>query len=186
MILSAAGIILFLIVAIAGIINSKGTTGKSATRSSRPDASLEKPKMSASLPKAVNAGTAVAYANWEIVVSPELNVADNQLAFSFTLQNWLDSNQILTFEPNTIIVYDDMGKVYPLYLGRCAPDMPYLTRQLTFSAFEKMTFSSRTSWCSQETSLPTFRGVIPQEINNLYLHFESFGVFKNITFVFDL
>jgi hypothetical protein len=142
--------------------------------------------MLATLPKAVKAGTAVAYKNWEIVVSPEFTVSNNRLAFAFSIQNWHDNNQILSYEPKTIIVYDNMGKVYPINLGRCAPDLPFIPRQLTFSPYEKMSFSSNSSWCNRDTYIPTYSGLISQDVNNLYFHYEDFGVFKNITFLFDL
>ncbi|HAF49037.1 MAG TPA: hypothetical protein DCL08_07340 [Anaerolineaceae bacterium] len=185
-ILSAIGVFLCVIMVIAGSITNRRTDRKPNTSSSNEKQSIEKPQMLVTLPKAVKAGKAVAYKNWEIVVSPEFTVANNRLAFAFSLQSWHDSNQILSYEPKTIIVYDNVGKVYPINLGRCEPDLPYLTRQLTFSPYEKMSFSSNSSWCNTITYIPTYSGVIMQDVNNLYLHFEDFGVFKNITFVFDL
>jgi hypothetical protein len=185
-ILSAIGVFLCVIMVVAGSITSTSTTRKPNTSSSSSNSSVEKPQMLTTLPKAVKAGTAVAYKNWEIVVSPEFTVSNNRLAFAFSIQNWHDNNQILSYEPKTIIVYDNAGKVYPINLGSCAPDLPYLTRQLTFLPNEKMSFTSNTSWCNRDTNIPTYSGVIPQDVSNLYFHFEDFGVFKNIIFVFDL
>ncbi len=185
-ILSVIGVFLFGIIFIASSMINPSTTRKSNTSSSNEKPSVEKPKMLTTLPKAVKAGTAVTYNNWELIVEPEFSVSNNQLYFRFSIQNWNDNSQILRFEVNTFIVYDNHGKIYPLHLGRCSPDLPYLNRQLSFDPFTKLDFQSNSLWCNQEQYIPSYSGVISQDVDNIYFHFEEFGVFQNITFVFDL
>ena len=185
-ILSAIGVFMCVIMVVVGSITRTSTTRKPNTISSSSNPSAEKPQMLATLPKAVKAGTPVAYQNWEIVVEPEFSVSSNQLFFRFSLKNWHEDNQVFRFEPKTITVYDNLSKIYPLSLGSCAVDLPYLTRQINFVPYEIIAFQSNRSWCNRSSYLPTFFGVIPQNVTHLYLHLEDFGVFKNITFVFDL
>jgi len=159
--------------------------GKEAT-SKNSDQSSKKPEMLATLPKAVKAGTSVAYANWELTINPEITVDDNRISFTLNLQNWNDTNQTFRYKPNTFLVYDDLGNKYPLYIGNCEPDTPYLDRQITFEPQEITKFQSSRSWCNRDDSLPEYSGVIPQEANELYFYLEDFGVYKNIIFVFEL
>lgn len=170
-----------IILSLLGGLLSTSTNGSSISMKA-----IEKPVMLSALPAAVKAGESVAFAGWEIAVDPDIKVNDDKLSFAFTLKNWNDSNQVLRYKPNTIIVYDDLGNSYPVHLGSCDADLPYLNRQVSFDPYGKVHFSSNFSWCDRETSIPTFFGVVPVNAKHLYLHLEDFGVFKNITFVFDL
>ncbi|NMC52634.1 MAG: hypothetical protein GYA48_03260 [Chloroflexi bacterium] len=147
---------------------------------------VKKPVMLSVLPSAEKVGKSVAYAGWEIVIDPEIKVHEDKTYFTFTVKNWNDSQQVLHYEPKTLVVYDDLGNTYPLHLGSCEADLPYLERQILFEAYQKTTFSSEKSWCNQVNCLPTFFGKIPINAKHLYLHLDRFGVFENITFVFDL
>ena len=148
--------------------------------------SINKPEMLSQLPNAVRSGSPLAYGNWELTVSPEILVADNKISFSLVLKNWNNTNQTFRYKPNTIVVYDDLGNKYPIYLDNCEPDSPYLDRQMTFEPYEEIKFQSSGSWCNRNENLPLFFGVIPHNANNLYIHLREFGVFQNITFIFDL
>ena len=183
--LSVIGVFLLVIIVIARSMINPNTARKSNTSSSNAKPSVEKPQMLATLPKAVKAGTAVAYNNWELIVDPEFSVSDNLLYFKFSIQNWSDNSQLLRFELNNIIVYDNLGKIYPLQ-GSCSPDLPHLTRQLSIDPFGKVNFQSNRLWCNQEQYIPSYSGVISQKVDNIFFHFKEFGVFKNITIVFDL
>jgi hypothetical protein len=169
---------------VIGLLSSMNNA--SSSRASDAGSTQDQPDMLEALPQAVNAGTAVAYGGWELTFSPEISTDGNKLSFSFTLKNWHDSNQTFSYQPNSIVVYDNIGNTYPLYLGNCEPDLPHLDRQITFRAYEEIAFQSSTSWCSRENKIPVFFGVIPQNAQNIYVHFEAFGVFQNITFVFEL
>jgi len=147
---------------------------------------INKPEMVNPLPRTARVGTPLAYANWELTVNPEFSVDDNKISFSLVLKNWNNNNQTFRYKPNTIVVYDDSGNEYPIYLDNCEPDSPYLGRQMTFEPYEEIKFQSSRSWCNQTDNLPRFFGVIPQNANNLYIHLREFGVFQNITFIFDL
>ena len=148
--------------------------------------SIIKPIMLAKLPSAVNAGTEVAYAGWEINVNPEFKLEDNRIYFTYTIKSWDEGNQVLTYQPNSIVVYDDLQNTYPLNLGNCEEDLPYLKRQVTFEQYDEFTFSSSSFWCNDQTEIPSYFGTIPIDANHLYLHMKDFGVYSNITFVFDL
>ena len=174
------------LVFVIGSLGTASNSNRSTSRSSNRTIADDKPQMLTTLPKAVKAGTAVAYDNWELTVYPEFTVSGNQLSFGFSTQNWLDQNQIIRFEPKTFIVYDDLGNTYPISLGNCAPDLPFLQRQISFSSYENIEFQSNRNWCNQVRYIPTFSGVISQNVKQLYFHFEEFGVFRKITFVFDL
>ena len=150
------------------------------------DLTDDKPDMLAALPQAVRAGTPVPFEGWELTFNPELSTDNNKISFSFSLKNWHDSHQTFSYQTQTIVVYDNIGNTYPLYLGNCEPDFPYLDRQITFQPYEEINFQSSTSWCGRENRMPVFFGVIPLNADNLYFHFETFGVYRNITFVFDL
>lgn len=165
---------------LGGLLSSSTNTSSVSMKA------IEKPAMLNALPSAEKAGKAVAYADWEIVVDPDIKVYDDQLSFAFTVQNWNGSNQVLRYKPNAIVVYDDLGNTYPFHLGRCEADLPFMDRQVSFDAYGKTQFASDSSWCNRETSISTFFGVVPVNAKHLYLHLEEFGVFKNITFVFDL
>ena len=154
--------------------------------SSNTNNELEKPVMLTVLPSAEKAGRAVAYAGWEIRVEPEIENVDNKQSLRFTIQNWNNTKQTLRYLPKSIQIYDDLNNSYPLYIGNCAPDTPYLNRQISFDPYQSVIFQSSTSWCNRENYIPVFFGTIPVNAQHIYLHFDEFGVFENITFVIDL
>jgi uncharacterized Zn finger protein (UPF0148 family) len=156
------------------------------SNASKANQSIQRPEMLSQLPKAAKAGESIAYANWVLTVSPEIKVNNNRIAIYMILKNWHDDQQIFRYTPNMMIVYDDLGNTYPLYLGSCDPDVPYSDRQITIKPFEEVEFESKSSWCSGEEDLPLFSGVIPLDAEKLYLQLKAFGVFQNITFVIDL
>lgn len=182
----AVVVIICLFIVVVNSLSRTGRTSRSEAKPSERNSAPEKPQMLTTLPKAVKAGTPIAYKNWEIQVEPELSVSSNQLFFRFSVKSWHEDNQVLRFEPKTFIVYDNLGKVYPLRLGSCAPDLPYLSRQVNFVPYEIVSFQSNSSWCNRGSYIPTYSGVIGQNVTHIYLHLEDFGVFKTITFVFDL
>ena len=171
---------------IIGSLSSPNRARHPESRSVNTKPGLKKPAMLASLPNAAKAGSAVAYAHWELIVSPEISVSGAQISFAFILRNWHDQTQVFRYKPITMIVYDDLGRTYPLSLGNCAPDLPFFERQITLSPYENINFQSSRSWCNRAHLIPTFSGVIPHQANQLYLHFEEFGVFSGLTIVFDL
>lgn len=63
---------------------------------------------------------------------------------------------------------------------------PFFDRQVEFDAYEKITFESSPSWCNSDDRIPIYSGVIPAQAKHIYFHIDEFGVFKDITFVFDL
>lgn len=148
--------------------------------------SIEKPVMLSSLPAAARAGESIAYANWEIVVDREIEVEDNKISITLSITNWNDRNEILRYKPNDLILYDNAGNTYPLNMGNCDPDLPYLDRQITFEKNETITFVSGNNWCGDEKNIPTFSGMLPLNFSQLYFHPGNFGVFTDITFVIDL
>lgn len=148
--------------------------------------SIEKPQMLDNLPSVVEAGKLIPYKDWEIFVDSELEVQDNKLFIELSIQNWNDEEQVLRYIPNSIRVYDDLGNEYPIFIGNCDIDLPYLERQLTFDPREKITFQSSNSWCNREEYLPSFFGVIPIDANRIYIYIDKFGVFENMKFKFDI
>jgi predicted RNA-binding Zn-ribbon protein involved in translation (DUF1610 family) len=177
------GIIAFLcLIGLAVIVLSGGKSTNLLVREPK----INKPEMLSFLPKAEKAGVAVPFSNWELTVSPEISVSGSKIGLLITIKNWDDASQIFRYQPNDIILYDDRGNTYPLLIGKCEPDSPYLNRQMTFDPYEEVKYRSTEYWCSQASYLPEYFGVIPQNVTNLYLHLKEFGVFKNITFVIDL
>ncbi len=175
--------------ALAGclmLVLLSGLAGTSKAGKTTPAKAIEKPAMLNALPAAEKAGKAVAYANWEIAVDPNLKVSDGKIFIQFSVKNWSGSQQALDYVPKSIVVYDDLGNTYKVHPGNCEIDLPYLKRQVNFNAYETIQFSSDTSWCNSEKRIPAFFGMIPANAKHLYVHMEAFGVFKNITFVFDL
>lgn len=144
------------------------------------------PSMLGSQPSAQKAGISIAYKNWEILVDPQYEIHNNRIFIRFSMQNWNDSVEVLTYICKDIIVYDDLGNQYPIYIGNCDIDIPYLDRSITFEPYEKITFSSKETWCNNEDTLPAFSGIIPLDANYLYVHFNKFEVFENITFIIEL
>jgi len=163
-----------------------GESNGSKTNPSKNNQAIKKPAMLNQLPQAAKAGTSIAYANWELTISPEIDVDDNRIAFNMVLKNWNNNQQTFRYKPNTIVVYDDLGNTYQFFIGNCEPDIPYLDRQITFEPYEEVEFESKRSWCSRAYNLPLYSGVIPQEAKKIYFHLEQFGVYQNITFVIDL
>jgi len=142
--------------------------------------------MLVTLPSAVSAGKSVAYKEFEILFDPNIRVDNGLLFFNFTLQNWSDKVEILRYKANDFIIYDDLGNSYPLNLGSCDVDLPYMDRQIEIEPNEIIEFESSRSWCSSEEHLPAFIGVIPMNAKQIYFHFKEFGVFTDLTFIFDL
>lgn len=147
---------------------------------------IPKPLMLSTLPKAESAGKAIAFNNFEIVMEPDFRISENLLYFNFTVKNWNSQVALLRYTPNNFIVYDDLGNTYPLRLGYCDLDLPFFDRQIEFEAYEKIMFESSSSWCNRDDLIPTYSGVIPAQAKHIYFHIDEFGVFKDITFVFDL
>ena len=150
------------------------------------ESKVTKPEMLSALPEAEKAGVSVPYADWELTFNPEISVYGSKIGFMFTVKNWDDASQILRYQANNFVVYDDQGNTYQLAVGHCEPDLPYRDRQLAFEPYEEVEFQSSNSWCNQAYYLPEFFGGIPQKASKLYFHFKEFGVFKNITFIIDL
>ena len=145
-----------------------------------------KPSMLVTLPSAVSAGKSVAYKDFEILFDPNIRVDNGLLFFNFTLQNWSDKVEILRYKANDFIVYDDLGNSYPLDLGSCDVDLPYMDRQIEMEPNELIEFKSSRSWCSSEKQIPAFIGVIPLNTKQIYFHIQQFGAFTDLTFIFDL
>jgi hypothetical protein len=126
-----------------------------------------RPTMLESLPNGEYTGTAVPYQNWEIIVSPELKIAENEIGISLKLTNWNESSQIFVFKPNDLVLYDDIGNTYPIRTGNCPEDSGYQNKQISFDAFEQKQFASNEYWCSDSIDLPIFFGTI-QGTQNIY------------------
>ena len=170
-----------LIASISGLFNSRSSASQR-----NPPTAVPKPAMLATLPKAVAAGKTVPFNNLEIYFEPSISISEKKIYFNFTVQNWDENDLILRYKPNNFIVYDDLGNSYPLHLGNCDLDIPYLDRQIKFDPYELIQFESSDYWCGQENRIPAYSGVIPTNAKQLYFHIDDFGVFKDITFVFDL
>lgn len=170
-----------IIVSISGLFNTRSSASQR-----NPLTAIHKPAMLATLPKAVAAGKTTPYNNLEIYFEPAVRISENKIYFNFTVQNWDENDLILRYKPNNFIVYDDLGNSYPLRLGYCDLDTPYLDRQMKFDPYELVQFESSDYWCDQENRIPAYSGVIPANAKQLYFHINEFGVFKDITFVFDL
>lgn len=177
-----AGLFLF----ACGLIILSSGLGAQRSNSSNARNKLDKPTMLAVLPAAEKAGKSVAYAGWEIRIEPEIDYTNNKQSIQFTFQNWNDTQQTFRYIPNSIQIYDDLNNSYPLSIGNCAPDTPYINRQVSFDPYQLVKFQSSTSWCNRENSIPLYSGTIPVNAQHLYIHFDEFGVFQNITFVIDL
>ncbi len=50
---------------------------------------------------------------------------------------------------------------------------------------ELIEFKSSRSWCSSEEHIPAFIGVI-LNTKQIYFHIQQFGVFTDLTFIFEL
>ena len=144
------------------------------------------PSMLSKLPSAVKAGNSIAYEGWEISIDPNLDLNNNNISASLSIQNWKDNKQILRYQMKNLILYDDLGNKYPISHGSCPIDSQYLDKQISFDPFQKVIMKSSSSWCNQSNSIPFFSGIIPTEAKHLYLYFEMFGVFEKITFIIDL
>jgi hypothetical protein len=153
-----------------------------------PDASEQiiKPQMLAALPAASQAGKSIPYNNWELSLDPQIEVNNNRIFLKLSLTNWSDDIQVLRYTPNDLVVYDDLGNTYSLFLGNCDIDLPHLDRQISIKPNEQVSIRSNTSWCNRAEYIPAFSGVIPLDANHLYLHLKEFGVFQNLTFIIDL
>jgi len=147
---------------------------------------VEKPSMLLNLPSAESAGKSVAYKEFEIFFDPNIRADNGLLFFDFTLQNWGDKVVVLRYRVNNFMVYDDLGNTYPLYIGNCDADLPYMDRQIEVNPVEIIEFESSYSWCSSEDHIPAFIGVIPMNAEKIYFHISEFGVYKDLTFIFDL
>ena len=177
-------IALIFVIFIFGILNN--LTGKASITSKNNSRISPTPPMLSSLPNAVKAGNSVAYKGWEVVVDPNLEMNNKLISISFSIQNWSDGNQVLRYQVKNFILYDDLGNTYPVHLGSCDIDTPYLDRQLSFDSYEKITMKSSNSWCNRNSSIPFFSGIIPAGAKNLYFYFEHFGVYEKITFVINI
>ncbi|MBP8705669.1 MAG: hypothetical protein KBI19_06745 [Candidatus Cloacimonas sp.] len=147
---------------------------------------VEKPSMLLNLPSAKSAEESVAYKEFELRFDPNIHIDTGLLYFDFTLQNWGDKVVVLRYRANNFIVYDDLGNTYPLYLSNCDVDLPYIDRQIEMEPNEIIEFESSRSWCSSGEDIPAFIGVIPMNAQQIYFHFKEFGVFTDLTFIFDL
>lgn len=179
-------ILVVLVLSACGLIFLSSGLGAQRSNSSNARNKLDKPTMLVVLPAAEKAGKSVAFAGWEIRVEPEIDYINNKQSIQFTLQNWNDTKQTFRYLPSSIQIYDDLNNSYPLYIGNCAPDTPYINRQISFDPYQLVKFQSSTSWCDRKNSIPVFSGTIPVNAHHLYIHFDEFGVFQNITFVIDL
>jgi hypothetical protein len=150
------------------------------------DTSATIPDMLSKLPTGEYAGKKIPFSNWELTVSPEINVQNSSIGIRLALMNWGDSEQLFRFRPNSFTLYDDLGNSYPIRFGNCSEDSAYFVKQVSFNAFELKEFSSAEFWCKDETYLPVFFGTIPMNAKQLYLQMTDFGVFSKITFVIDL
>lgn len=182
---------LFLIILGAGLAICLGWTVFSSLLFTGPaqiaKATLEPtPPMLAVLPQTAVAGAPIAYQGVEIIVHPEVEVSQGLLFIKIDLRNWSETALIHRYKPKQIIVYDDRNNQYEIYAGNCDLDIPFMDRQITINARQKLKLSSSQSWCSDEKALPVFSGVIPVEAKHLYVRLENFGVFSLITFVIDL
>jgi len=179
--------LIFVIFIFSGILNNTIGENPSNSKNSLSNAGKSPtPIMLSSLPGAVKAGNSVTYKEWEIVVDPNLELSGKLISISFSIQNWSNHNQVISYKVKNLILYDDLGNNYPVHLGNCEIDTPYLDRQLSFDSYQKFTLKSSNSWCNQSSSIPHFSGVIPTGAKNLYFYFEIFGVYEKITFVIDL
>ena len=161
-------------------------TAKDYSKTQTAAETIVKPSMLTVLPAAEEAGTEVAYGDWALYVDPQIEISQDGLSFIFSLTNWQDRQRVLQYIVKTIIVYDDLGNTYPFHSGNCAVDLAYFDRQVIFEPYEEVSFQSSSGWCKSENSIPVYSGIIPVNARHLYLHFDKFGVFENITFVFDL
>lgn len=146
-----------------------------------------KPEMRRELPKAERAGNSVPYANWQLTLNENFSIKDNNIVlFVLTKQNWHDHSKYFRYKPDSFVVYDDLGNEYLLYVRNCELDAPFIDRELNFKGYKKIEMQSSSSWWRQSGSLPVFYGSIPQNAQHLYFHIKEFGVYRDITFVFDL
>jgi hypothetical protein len=176
--LAALGVIGFFV-----IMGLSLTPDKSQTQTAK---GSNAPVMLSSIPKAEIAGKEIAYKGLEYLFDPNISVNEDSLQFHFTIMNWNEDPYLLRYKPKSLVVYDDLGNTYPLVLGQCDIDLPYLDRQIEIKAKEEMTFASSRSWCSRGNYLPAFSGNIPLDAKKIYLHLENFGDLNDITIVFDL
>lgn len=174
--------VLCILGAILSFTSDGGTPGFGATVGE-----MQKPEMLATLPKSAKAGESIAYKSWEIVVEPDVDLSNTQINLTLRLTNWNDREQEFQYIPSEMIVYDDLGNRYPINLGYCEEDLPYLPRKIVIGSYDEIILNSSDSWCrSYSDGIPSFRGVLPYEADHLYIRLQNFGVFEGITFVIEL
>lgn len=144
------------------------------------------PEMVSTLPKAVRQLSSVAYSGWEMRAVNATVTKNNQIDFIIEIKSWNNAPRNFKFLIKDFVVYDDQGNLYSVSLGDCPPDSPYLERKIVFSARDEITFSSDEDWCDSKKGIPYFSGAVPPNARQIYLLLEQFGVFEDITLVFDL
>ncbi|MBI9046905.1 MAG: hypothetical protein JEZ06_20635 [Anaerolineaceae bacterium] len=171
---------------LIGLASMSLAGGSSVARTAQEAVIDPKPDMLSVLPEAIMAGETIAYHDWELTVSPQISVNDGEINLNITMKNWMDGQQTLRYIPEGLVVYDDLRNTYPVSIGNCDIDLPYLEREVYFDIDQEIEFSSTSYWCNKATVLPPFSGIIPGNAQHLYLLLKNFGAFNDITFVYDL
>lgn len=161
-------------------------SGKSSVSGTSRNRSTPMPKMVASLPVSMKAGQKIAYKGWELGIDSSFSTYRNDLHFEMEIENWAETDKIFRFQAQDIVVYDDLGNVYPMEDGSCSPAALYPNLQITVSPRRTVNLKSSGSWCGNSPTIPTFSGVIPVTAKKLYIKLDGFDVFDGLIIVFDL
>lgn len=161
-------------------------SGNSSTSETSRNRGTPIPKMVASLPLSMKAGQKIAYKGWELGVNSSFSTYRNKLHFEMEIKNWAETDKVFRFQAQDIVVYDDLGNIYPMEEGSCSPAALYSNLQITVSPRRNISLKSSSSWCKNSPSIPAFSGVIPVNAKKLYIKLERFDVFDGLIIVFDL
>lgn len=161
-------------------------SGNSSTSATSRNRTTPMPKMATNLPVSMKAGQKIAYRGWELGVNSSFSTYRNKLHFEMELNNWAETDKVFRFQAQDIVVYDDLGNVYPMEDGSCSPAALYPNLQITVSPRRTVNLKSSGSWCGNSPTIPTFSGVIPVTAKKLYIKLDGFDVFDGLIIVFDL
>ncbi|HQF46754.1 MAG TPA: hypothetical protein PLS77_12710 [Anaerolineaceae bacterium] len=176
LLLAGGGIALLLLCLFSGLFQNPGS------KTSREERLATKPSMLAALPaQPVLAGAPVYFAEWGLVVDPEVSTSSSGIEIELELTNYADQERVFRYVPNGIRMMDDRGNTYLPNADSCDSDLLHLEKQASLDSGKSMTFSSGRSWCSSNGhGVPVYAGTIPLDARRLYLYFDNFGPFNGL------